>query len=96
MAGYITILQVRFILEKAERKIIFEVCHHHPTSFWDQENFSKGYERFMWPGMTKDVHETGVRGVGNGGGLIFKLLILKKMKVVYLNCPKTHLLQQSM
>ena len=59
MAGYITILQVRFILEKAERRRILEVCHHHPTSghFGIRKTLARVTERFMWPGMTKDVRE---------------------------------------
>ena len=41
----------------AERKRIMESCHNHPTSghFGVNKTTSRITDRFMWPGVTKDI-----------------------------------------
>ena len=56
-AMIVYLLQVRFIIDPQERKKILESCHKHPTSGhmgW-KRTLSRITERFIWPGITKDV-----------------------------------------
>ena len=51
------LLQVHFIIDPQERKKILESCHNHPTSGhmgW-KRTLSRITERFIWPGVTKDM-----------------------------------------
>ena len=51
-------VQVRFILNKSERAKIVKECHKDPTSghLGTKRTLSRVTERFMWPGVAKDVY----------------------------------------
>ena len=51
-------MQVRFILSIKERLQIMQSCHSDPTSghMGSKRTLARITERFMWPGVTKDVN----------------------------------------
>ena len=52
-------VQVRFILNKDERAKILKECHKDPMSghLGTKRTLSRVTERFMWPGVAKDVNQ---------------------------------------
>lgn len=50
---------MRFIIDKEEQKRILDSCHKHPTSghMGTKKTLARITERFMWPGVTKDVYQ---------------------------------------
>ena len=53
------IFQVRYIIDRQEQKRIVIACHEDRTSghMGTKRNLARITERFIWPGVTKDVQE---------------------------------------
>lgn len=58
VCAHASCLQVRFILDKDERVRLLKECHKGPTSghLGTKRTLSRLTERFMWPGVGKDVN----------------------------------------
>ena len=55
----VCIFQVRYIIDRQEQKRIVIACHEDPTSghMGTKRTRARITERFIWPGVTKDVQE---------------------------------------
>ena len=49
---------MRFVTDEVERKRILDSCHNDPTSGHkgSKKTLARITDRFMWPGVTKDVY----------------------------------------
>jgi len=49
---------VRYVTDPSERQRILLSCHQHPTSghMGTKKTLARVTERFMWPGVSKDVY----------------------------------------
>ena len=63
-------------MEKQEQLRILESCHRHPTSghMGSKRTLTRITERFMWPGVSKDVYH--LVSVTCGTGIIIVTIIL--------------------
>ena len=56
--AHISLLQVRYITNPAEKQRILQACHHDPTSghMGSKRTLAHITERYIWPGIGKDVY----------------------------------------
>ena len=80
IAIIVCIFQVSYIIDRKEQKRIVIACHEDPTSghMGTKRTLARITERFIWPGVTKDVQEL-------VSLYIFHIIVNSLFKII-LNC----------